>query len=153
MNKIKQTEDWLETAQLICTKTDGKTKYDSNKFTFSLKFTLKIYRRDLTLQKAEDNQQELKILINRLNDYNPKNKRKIKEKSDTLESAKTLYSIKEDFINAFKKSIFLHIDGFQAEKDTDEDTDEEMDTRIMPELESEESAEERRNKPGKDIKY
>ena len=153
MNKIKQTDDWLETAQLICTKTDGKTKYDSNKFTFSLKFTLKIYRRDLTLQKAEDNQQELKILINRLNDYNPKNKRKIKEKCDTLESAKTLYSIKEDFINAFTKSIFLHIDGFQAEKDTDEDTDEEMDTRIMPELESEESAEERRNKPGKDIKY
>ena len=154
MNNIKQTDDWLETAQLICTKTDGKTKYNSNKFTFPLKFTSKIYRRDLTLQKAEDNHQELKILINKLNnDHNPKYKTKIKEKSDTLESAKTIYSIKEDIINAFKKSIFLHIDGFQAENDTDEDTDEEMDTRTMPELESEESAAERRNKPGKGIKY
>ena len=154
MNNIKQTDDWLETAQLICTKTDGKTKYNSNKFTFPLKFTSKIYRRDLTLQKAEDNHQELKILINKLNnDYNPKYKTKIKEKSDTLESAKTIYSIKEDIINAFKKSIFLHIDGFEAENDTDEDTDEEMDTRTMPELESEESAAERRNKPGKGIKY
>ena len=154
MNNIKQTDDWLEIAQLICTKTDGKTKYNSNKFTFPLKFTSKIYRRDLTLQKAEDNHQELKILINKLNnDYNPKYKTKIKEKSDTLESAKTKYSIKEDIINAFKKSIFLHIDGFEAENDTDEDTDEEMDTRTMPELESEESAAERRNKPGKGIKY
>ena len=28
MNKIKVIDDWLETAQRICTKTDGKTKYD-----------------------------------------------------------------------------------------------------------------------------
>ena len=157
MNNIKQTDDQLESAQLICTKTDGKTKYDFNKLTFPLKFTSKIYRRDLTLQKAEDNQQELKILINKLNNnYKPKNKIKIKEKSDTLESSKILYSIKEDIINAFKKSIFLYIDGFQAEKDTDEDTDgdkdEEMNTTIMPELESEESAAKRTNIQGKGIK-
>ena len=67
-----------------------------------------------------------------------------------------MYSIKEDIINAFKKSIFLYIDGFQAEKDTDEDTDgdkdEEMNTTIMPELESEESAAKRRNIQGKGIK-
>ena len=41
--------------------TDGKTKYDFNKFTFPSKFTLKIYHHDLTLQEAEDDQQELKI--------------------------------------------------------------------------------------------
>ena len=49
---IKVIDNWLETAQLICTKTDGKTKYDVNNFTFPLKFTSKMYRRDLTLQKA-----------------------------------------------------------------------------------------------------
>ena len=38
----KQIDDWLDTAQLVCTKTDGKTKYDFNKFTFASKFTLKI---------------------------------------------------------------------------------------------------------------
>ena len=48
---------------------------------FPLKFTSKIYRHDLTLQKAKDNQQELRVLINKLNkDYNPKNQIKIKEK-------------------------------------------------------------------------
>ena len=64
--------------------------------------------------------------------------------------------IREEIINAFKKGIFPYIDGFQVEKetdeDTDEDTDEEIDTTIMPELESEESAVERRNQQGKGIK-
>ena len=67
INKIKVIDDWLENVQLICTKTDGKTKYDFSKFTFPLKFASKIYNYDLTLQKAQDNQQELKILINKLN--------------------------------------------------------------------------------------
>ena len=64
MEIIKIIDEWLDTAQLICTKTDGKTKYDFNNFTFLLKFTSKIYRRDLTLQEAKDDQQELKIFIN-----------------------------------------------------------------------------------------
>ena len=151
MNKIKVIDDWLKTAQLICTKTDEKTKYDFSKFTFPLKFASKIYNYDLTLQKAQDNQQELNILINKLsNNYNPqKKKEKIKEKDDTLYSAKKFYVIKNEIINAFKKGSFPYIDGFQVKKekdeDTDEDTDEEMDTTIMTELESEES-ERRRSK-------
>ena len=73
MNEIKIMDDWLDTAQLICTNTDGKTKYDFNNFTFPPKFTLKIYHHDLTLQETEDDQQELQILINKLNnDHNPK---------------------------------------------------------------------------------
>ena len=61
MNKNKVIDDWLETAQLICTKTDGKTKYDFNKFTFPLKFTSKIYHHDFTLQEVRDHQQKLNI--------------------------------------------------------------------------------------------
>ena len=79
MNKIKVIDDWLETAQFICTKTDGKTKYDFNKFTFPLKFTSKIYHRNLTLQGAKDDQEKLEILIKKLNNnYNPTNQTKIK---------------------------------------------------------------------------
>ena len=70
-----------------------------------------------------------------------------------------MFFIKEEIINAFKKGIFPYTDGFQVEreideeteKETDEDTDEEIDTTIMPELESEESAVERRNQ-GKGLK-
>ena len=149
MENIKVIDDWLETAQLICTKTDGKTKYEFNKFMLPLKFATKIYRYDLTLQEAIDDQQKLKILINKLNNnYNPTNLTKIKENYVTLKSAKKLFSIREEIINAFGKAIFPYIDGFQVEKETDE----EMDTTIMPELESEESTAERRNQQGKGIK-
>ena len=142
MDNIKSTETWLENAQLICTKTDGITKYDFTKFIFPLKFALRIYNHDCTLQRVEDNQQDLKILINRLNNgYNPTNKLKIKEKYDTLMSAGILYSIRKDIIDAFTKGIFPYIDGFQVEKETDE----EMDTTIMPGLESEKSAAKKRN--------
>ena len=151
MEKIKVVDDWLETAELICTKTDGKTKYDFNKFKFPLKFDTKIYRHDFTLQEANDNQQNSEILIKKLhNDYNPKNQIKIKEKHDTLKSAKKLFIIREKIINAFSEGIFLYIDGFQVEKETDEDTDEELDTTIVPELESEESVAERRNQQGEE---
>ena len=68
MEKIKVIDDWIDSAQLICTKTDGKKIYNFNNFTFPSKFTLKIYHHDLTLQEAEDDQQELQILINKLND-------------------------------------------------------------------------------------
>ena len=133
-----------------------KTKYDFNKFTFPLKFTLKIYRSDLTLQEAKDDKQKLEILINKLNNnYNPKNKTKIKEKDNTLKSAKKLFTIRKKIINAFSEGIFPYIDGFQVEKESDDEStseNEEMDTTIMPELESEESAEQRRNQQGKGLK-
>ena len=107
-------------------------------FIFPLKFASKIYRRDLTLQKAEDGLQDLKILINKLNnDYNPTSKIKIKEKDDTLKTARILCSIRNDIINAFRKDIFPYIDGFQVKE---EEIDKEMKTTIIPELESEESA-------------
>ena len=54
-----------------------------------------------------------------------------------------MHTIKKEIINAFNKGIFSFTDGFQVKKE--KDTDEEMDTTIMPELESEESAAERRN--------
>ena len=105
MKNIKLIDDWLDSTQLVCTKTDGKTKYNFNNFTFPLKFTSKIYHRYLMLQEAKDDQQELKILINKLNNnYNPRNQTKSKEKDDTLTSAKKLYLIREEIINAF--SIF-----------------------------------------------
>ena len=71
---IKLLDDWLDNAQLVCTKTDGITEYDFSNFTTPLKFAFKIYNQNLTLQGAEDNQQKLKILVKRLNnDYNPRN--------------------------------------------------------------------------------
>ena len=60
-------------------------------------------------------------------------------------------SIREEIINAFSEGIFPFIDGFQVEKELDEEStseNEEMDTTITPKLESEESAEQKRNQQG-----
>ena len=62
-----------------------KTEYDFTKFTFLLKFASKIYRGDLTLQQAKEDQEKLKIFKNvPNNNYNPTDKDKIKEKDATL---------------------------------------------------------------------
>ena len=58
------------------------------------------------LQEAEYDKQELKMLINKLNNnYNPKNQTKIEDKEDALKSAKKLLSIRDDIIRAFNKGI------------------------------------------------
>ena len=70
------------------------------------------------------------------NNYNPKNKIKIEEKIDNLKSF-----IREEIIRAFKKGIFLQVDGFKVEKESDEESDEkeDIDTTDIPDLEREES--------------
>ena len=137
-----QTDDWLDSVELICTKTDAVTKYDFNKFTSPLKFTLKIYNRNLTLKEAENDQPDLKIITNKLNnDYNPRKQAKRKEKTNVIKCAKKIYFMREEIIDAFKEGIFPYIDGFQVEKETDEKTDKQPNTTDMPELENEESVE------------
>ena len=74
-----------------------------------------------------------------------------------------MFFTREEIINAFEKAIFLYIDGFQVGKETDEETheetdeestlkNEEIDATDMPELESEKSAEQRRNQQVKGLK-
>ena len=60
MINIKKIDDWFDKAQLICTKSDGKTKYDFSKFTFPKKFASRIYNKDFTLQEVEDDQTKIK---------------------------------------------------------------------------------------------
>ena len=80
---------------------------DFSNFTFPSKFASKIYNKYFTLQEAEDNQQELKTLINKQNNnYNPKHKIKTEEKGDTLKSARKLFFIREEIIRAFERAFF-----------------------------------------------
>ena len=112
------------------------------------------------LQKAKDDEQELTILINKLNNgYNPRNQIKIKEKDNALNFG----NMREEIISAFKEGIFPYIDGIQVEKETDEETDketdeksmpenEEIDTKNMPELESKESTAQGKEQKAKGLK-
>ena len=125
MIDFKEIDDWLDKAQLICGKTDGNTKYNFSKFTFPKKIASRFYNKDFTLQEVEDDQIKLIILINKLNNnYNSTNKIKRKEKEDTLNSAKKLFSIREEIIKSFKRGTFQYIDGIKVDEESDEESDE-----------------------------
>ena len=72
---IKKMNDELDTAELVCTKTDG-TKYNFNTFALPLKFVEKIYNYEITLDEAMDDQTKLEKLIIRIENYRAKNKKK-----------------------------------------------------------------------------
>ena len=106
MPKFKKLDKELENVELICTKTDG-TKNDFNSFLLPLKCIGKIYNYEITLNEAIEKQAKLKELINKLNNYNPRNLEKIEEKSRVLESAKKLFDVRDDIIHLFEKGIIL----------------------------------------------
>ena len=54
MKKIDKT---LENADLVCAKTDNKTKYDFNRFSLPLKFIEKIHNYEITLDDKINNKQ------------------------------------------------------------------------------------------------
>ena len=62
---VEKINDELDTAELVCTKTDG-TKYDFNRFLSPFKFVEKIYNYEITLDEAMDDQEKLEQLIIRL---------------------------------------------------------------------------------------
>ena len=76
MFKIKKIDTELDTAELACTKSDGKTKYDFNLFTSPLKFSSKIHNYEITLDEAIKDQDKLENLIIRLENYKPRKTKK-----------------------------------------------------------------------------
>ena len=105
--EFKKIDKTLENTDLVCAKTDNKTKYDFNRFSLPLKFIEKIHNYEITLDEAINDQTKLNILINKLdNDYNPRNLNKIDEKQKFLESARKLQDAGEDLIDLFEEVIF-----------------------------------------------
>ena len=107
LSELKKIDKRVDNVELVCTKTDGN-KYDFNRFSFPLKLFEKIYSRKITLDEAIEKQAELKELINKLNDYGPRIKKKIEEKNRFLKSARKLSGAKDDIINLFEKGTFLY---------------------------------------------
>ena len=107
LSEYKKIDETLDNAELVCTKTDG-TKYDFNRFSLPLKFIGKIYNYEITLNEAIEKQAKLKELINKLNNYGPRNLEKIEEKNRVLKSARKLSDARDDIIGFFEKGAFLY---------------------------------------------
>ena len=113
----------LENVRLVCTKTDG-TKYDFNRFSLPLKLIAKIHNYEIIRDEAIVDQTKLKILINKLNEYNPRNPKKVEEQKRVLESARKLLDVRKDIIDLFEKGNFLYKGNVFKTKEKEESEEE-----------------------------
>ena len=127
LSQFKKIDKTLDNADLVCTKTDNKTKYDFNRFSLPLKFIEKIHNYEITLDEAINNQKDLNILINKLNnDYKPRNTETIEEKKRVLKSARKLQNARKNITNFFGKGIFPYRGNVFKKKEEQEKTKTDM---------------------------
>ena len=98
------------------------------------------------IKDAEYDQDEIKILINKLKGYRPTNKKIKTCREGVLKNAERLCAIRNKIIEAFKYGIFF-VSELAAHKYETKDN-EQLDSIDMPDLETEESAKQRRNQKG-----
>ena len=91
----------------------------------------KIYRDNNLLKEAENEQYDIKILLNKLRNYNPTKSKKIKVKEKTLSAAEQLLNNRQEVTDAFKTGIFPCIDGFQKKEEPEEESEEESEEKKL----------------------
>ena len=116
--KIKKEKDDIDSENLFCLKTDG-TIVNFNEFKNSFDLASNIYRKKSLVEDAENKQSEIKILLNRLRKYSPRNLKKVKAKEETLSGAEKLLNNRQEVIDAFKTGVFPCIDGFQIKEESE----------------------------------
>ena len=90
------------------------------------KISWKIYKYEITLDEAIEEQAELKELINKLNDYGPRISKKAKEKNSVLEFARKLFDTRDEIIDLFRKGIFPYKgSAFRTKEEESEEESEE----------------------------
>ena len=117
---IKEKND-IDPEEFACVKTDG-TIFNFNKFKPSQDLASNICRDKNLLKGAENKQSNIKILLNKLRNYNPTKPKKIKAKEETLSAAEKLLNNRQDVIDAFKTGIFPYIDGSRIKKESEEES-------------------------------
>ena len=82
-----------------------------------------IYKDKELLKDAENEQHDIKILLNKRRNYNPTKPKKIKAKEETLSAAEKLLNNRQEGIDTFKGGIFSYIDGFQIKEESEEESE------------------------------
>ena len=85
-----------------------------------------IYWDKSLLKDAENGQNEIKILLNKLRKYNPTKLKKIKAKEETIIAAEKLLNKRQEVNDAFKTGIFPYEDGFQIKEESEEESEDDF---------------------------
>ena len=120
--KIKKEKNDIESEQFVSVKTD-ETSFNFNEFKNSLDLASNIYRKKSLLKDAENKQNEIKILLNKLRKYSPTHLKKIKAKEETLSAVEKLLNNRQKVIDAFKTGVFPYIDEFQIKEESEEESE------------------------------
>ena len=88
-----------------------------------------IYRDKKLFKDAENERNDIKILLNKLRNYYPTKPKKIKAKEKTLSAAEKLLNNRQEVINAFKTGVFPYIDLFQIKEKSEEESEEESEKK------------------------
>ena len=131
--KIKKEKNDIDPQKCVFVKTDGSI-FNFNKFKNSIDLTWNIYRDKNLLKDGQSKQYDIKILLNKLRNYNPTKPKKIKAKKETLSAAEKLLINRQEVIDAFKTGIFLYIDGFQIKKESEEELEEESEEKKLEKI-------------------
>ena len=103
--KIKKEKNDIDPEKFVCVKTDG-TIFNYNIFQNSLDLASNIYRNKSLLKDAANKQNEIKILLSKLRNYNPKKLKKLKAKLEILSVVEKLLNNMQEVIAAFKTGFF-----------------------------------------------
>ena len=117
---IKKEKNDIDPEKIFCVKTDGTIFFNFNKFENSIDLASNIYRDKNLLKDAENKQSYIKILLNKLRNYNPTKPKKIKAKKETLIAAEKLLNNRQEVIDALKTGIFPYKDGFKKKEESEE---------------------------------
>ena len=131
--KIKKEKNDIDPEKFVCVKTDG-TIFNFNKFKNSIDLASNIYRDKKLLKDAENEQHNIKILLNKLRNYNPTKPKKIEAKKETLIAAEKLLNNRQKVIDTFKTGIFPYIDEFQIREESEEESEEKNLEKITDEF-------------------
>ena len=131
--KIKKEKNDIDPEKFVCVKTDG-TIFNFNKFKNSLDLASNIYRDKNLLKDMSNEQYDIKILLNKLRNYNPTKPKKIEAKKETLIAAEKLLNNRQKVIDTFKTGIFPYIDEFQIREESEEESEEKNLEKITDEF-------------------
>ena len=134
--KLQKKENDIDSEKCVCVKTD-ETIFNFIKIKNPLDLASNIYGNKSLLKDAEDKQNEIKILLNKLRKYSPTNLKKIKAKEETLSAAEKLLNNRQEVIDLFKTGIFPYKDGFQIKEESEEKSEEERTNKFFKYIERE----------------
>ena len=127
VDEVKEINRKNKNKKFVCIHSNG-TPYNFNKFRDIKQLGNDLSNGQISIKQANDEQDETKEEMAKLENYNPINVQKINSKKEVFNNAKKLFNIRSKIIKAFEDGIFslskenLHKEQAKEEKEEEKRT-------------------------------